>query len=384
MAALRSRNAVLLYKEEVTEGVDPTPTAGTDAVLVEDVSLDFNPTIVQTNEVTGSLDSRGPITGGMTASLGFSVYMKGSGAAGTAPEFGEMLKACGWGETVTGTAVPASPEALGTGASQTAATLGTSAGATDDQYNGMPVDFTSAVTGSGFISDYVGSSKLATLTDDLGAVLTATSNYQIPVNVLYTPASASIPTGTLYLYMDGVRYILVGNRGSGSFTLTSGQPGKIQFNFTGLFSSKADAAVPTATYDTTRPPIWKNGRALIDRYASAMAAMSVDWGSALTNPDNPNALEGFDPAIITRRAMTGSCDPMETLVATRDVMTAFRNGTQQIVHARFGALAGNRIGLTIPAAFYTNQTPGDRDGVATVTVPFSCVGEDSGAYLCFY
>ncbi|MBL6600278.1 MAG: hypothetical protein ISP41_15440 [Alphaproteobacteria bacterium] len=85
MAALRSRNAVLLYKEEVAEGVDPTPTAGTDAVLVEDVSLDFNPTIVQTNEVTGSLDSRGPITGGMTASLGFSVYMKGSGVAGNAP-----------------------------------------------------------------------------------------------------------------------------------------------------------------------------------------------------------------------------------------------------------------------------------------------------------
>ncbi|MDA0341590.1 MAG: hypothetical protein O3B74_08330, partial [Proteobacteria bacterium] len=237
---------------------------------------------------------------------------------------------------------------------------------------------------SGFISDYVGSSKLAALTDDLGAALTATSNYQIPINVLYTPASVSIPTGTLYLYMDGVRYILVGNRGSGSFALTSGQPGKIQFNFTGLFSSKADAGVPAATYDSTRPPIWKNGRALIDRYASAMAAMSVDWGNALTNPDNPNALEGFDPAIITRRAMTGSCDPMETLVATRDVMTAFRNGTQQIVHAQFGSVAGNRIGLTIPAAFYTNQTPGDRDGVATVTVPFSCVGEDSGAYLCFY
>ena len=70
MAALRSRNAVVLYKEEVTEGVDPTPAAGTDAVLVEDVSLDFNPTIVQTNEVTGSVDSRGPITGGIPAQDG--------------------------------------------------------------------------------------------------------------------------------------------------------------------------------------------------------------------------------------------------------------------------------------------------------------------------
>src|SRR5690606_23849564 len=105
------------------------------------------------------------------------------------------------------------------------------------------------------------------------------------------------------------------------------------FQFTGMFLAKADAPVPSGlVYDSTRPPIWKGGVAKINRVASAMASLSVDNGNQLVNPDHPNAAEGFDPAIITARNMTGSCDPLEELVATRDSMAAFRAGTAQIVH----------------------------------------------------
>ena len=92
MAALRARNAVVLSVEESVEGTYETPAAGTDAVLVENLRIQFNPNIIQTDEVTGSLDSRGPIAGGMSAQISFDVYLKGSGSAGSAPEFGELLK----------------------------------------------------------------------------------------------------------------------------------------------------------------------------------------------------------------------------------------------------------------------------------------------------
>jgi len=79
--ALRSRNAALLAKIETTEGVDASPVAGTDAVLVENPQISFNPNTVQTNEVTGSLDGRGPITGGMTVRLGRCRHRPGMGKA---------------------------------------------------------------------------------------------------------------------------------------------------------------------------------------------------------------------------------------------------------------------------------------------------------------
>lgn len=383
MSALRSRNGALLFKIESVEGTAETLSASTDAVLIENPSIRFNPQNTETRELTGSLDNRGPIVGGMQIQVGFDVYLKGSGVAGTAPEWGELMRACGWAEVVTGTAVPASAEACGAGGSTTTAELGASAAATADLYRGMPIDFTGTVVGSSFISDYtVG--KVATLADTMGGAVVATSNYQIPVNVLYKPASTSIPSGTIGLYMDGVLYTLAGCRGTWSLSNPAAGPGKFSFTFSGMFVSKTDAAVPSCTYDTTRPPIFKGGAMLINRATSAMATFTIDNGNQVVYPGNPNAVEGFDPSIITERSMTGSLDPQATLVATRDILGAMRLGTQHIIHARWGSVAGNRVGITIPTALYTAADPGDRQGIMTEQTNFSAIGQDAGAFIALY
>lgn len=383
MTALRTRNGAFLFEVEAVEGTAETPSASTDAVLVENPNIRFNPQNTETREVTGSLDNRGPIVGGMQVQVTFDVYLKGSGAAGTAPEVGEVLRACGWAETVTSTAVPAAAEACAAGGSTTTAVLGASAAATADLYRGMPIDFTGVVEGSSFITDYtVG--KLATLTDTMSGAIVATTNYQIPVNVLYKPASTSIPSGTIYLYMDGVLYIVAGARGTWSLSAAAAGPGKFSFTFSGMFVSKTDASVPACTYDSTRPPIFKGGKMLINRVAAAMQTFALDNGNQVVYPGNPNASEGFDPAIITERGMSGSIDPQATLVATRDIMTAMRAGTQQIIHARWGSTAGNRVGITIPTALYTANDPGDRQGIMTEQTNFACIGQDAGAFICLY
>src|SRR5689334_9956496 len=124
MPTLRVRTAAAAFKLEGSEGVDSTPAANTDAFLAENIVVNFDPNIVQTNEVTPSLDPFDPIVGGTPVTITMDVYLKGSGTPGTAPEFGPLLKACGWAETLTATAIPASPEALGSGSSTTQATLG--------------------------------------------------------------------------------------------------------------------------------------------------------------------------------------------------------------------------------------------------------------------
>ena len=73
-----------------------------------------------------------------------------------------------------------------------------------------------------------------------------------------------------------------------------------------------------------------------------------------------------------------------TLMATRAIITDFRAGNKKIQHYRWGATAGNRVGIVIPETLYTEYTPGDRNGISTEGVGFSATGQDSGAYICFY
>src|SRR5262249_31230969 len=116
----------------------------------------------------------------------------------------------------------------------------------------------------------------------------------------------------------------------------------------------------------------------------AIKTFSLDFGNTLAYPDNPNSSEGFDSGQVTTRRITGSIDPTETLVATRDAMSDFRAGTRRIVHARMGTTTGNKVGITIPQAHLTAQQPGDRNGISVVSLPFEAVGQDAGLFLCFY
>ncbi|MGB4101072.1 MAG: hypothetical protein WBK91_04110 [Alphaproteobacteria bacterium] len=383
--SMRAQNALVLFKLESTPGVDALPTAANDAVAINNPKPpSFSPNIITTNEATGSLDGLGPIVGGMTMSLQLEIMLKGSGSPGVAPEWGKILKACGWAETLTATPVPGSPEACAAGGSTTLAVLGTSASSTAQHYRGMPLVLAGTVPGTSFISDYT-SGKAATLTDTMGGAIVATTNYQVPANVLYSPASTGISAGTTYYYLDGILYKMLGARGTAKFELETNGVGKLMVNLQGMFGGKIDAAIPAnPVFDATRPPIYLNGKCLINRTVAAASRFSLDDGIRLVFPDDPNATEGIQAPLHTARNMTGAVDPLETLVATRDIMTDLRAGTRRIIHTRYGQVVGNRIGLTVPLGQYLNQDPSDRNGLAQVSVPFACVGRDAGAFLCVY
>jgi hypothetical protein len=381
--ALRSKNAAVLFKIETTEGVDSSPSAATDGVLVENISVSFDANVIKTNEANGSLDGSGPIIGGMKCQIKFDVHLKGSGSAGTAPEWGDLMRVSGWAETLTAAAVPVAAEACAAGGSTTLANLGASAAAVAEAYRGMPISFAGTVAADSFVADYT-AGKAATLTDTMSGAIVGTTNYQIPASVLYSPASTSIPSGTLYFYKDGLLYKFVGCRGTMSLAVETGGIGRMSFTISGLFLSKTDAAVVSPTLDSARAPVFRGGKMLMDRKVAGVAQFSLDSGLTLAFPDDPNATEGFSPPIHTARNMTGSVNPQETLVATRDIFSDFRTGTRRVMHLRYGAVAGNRIGITLPQAQYLNETPGDRNGIAQVDVPFEAVGRDAGAFICLY
>ena len=101
MGALRIKNEVILAKIETTYGTDPTPTAGSNAILIRNLTpssegLRMN----DRGAIRGSLGTLQHVYGGKLQKVAFEVEVKGSGAAGTAPEVGPLLRACGLAETV--------------------------------------------------------------------------------------------------------------------------------------------------------------------------------------------------------------------------------------------------------------------------------------------
>ncbi|TWB15597.1 hypothetical protein [Nitrospirillum bahiense] len=384
---IRSRNACFLAKAQPTPLTDALPVPATDAVLGENIAISYNPNIIQTNEYTGSLDSADDIVGGMTAQVTIDVWLKGSGTAGTPPEWGKLHKACMHSEVITNAAIGA-PTAV-TAGTTTSVTLGAPFSNTAQIYRGMPLQISGTPANlNTFISDYTGG--VATLTDTQSVALTTSALATIPANVLYLPTSGAQAPLTIYVYIDGLLWIFTDCVGTVKYDFTSGGAVKMSYTFNGLFKSKTAAALPSSSslvYQTTSKPIWiarAGGAFLLGGNLISGKQMTLDWGASANFPDDPNGQEGYGAPLVTARRVTGQLSVNETLIASRDLMSDFRSGTKRVIHARAGTVAGNRWAMTIPSAQFQNDTPGNSNNIQTAQNPFKATGIDGGCALCLW
>ncbi len=98
---VRIKKTAVLVEEEVTYGVDPTPEAATNGVLLHNVTI--SPLVA--NEIKRDLVGRGlgaqeAILAEVYEKITFEVELAGAGAAGDVPGWGVLLRSCGMGEVV--------------------------------------------------------------------------------------------------------------------------------------------------------------------------------------------------------------------------------------------------------------------------------------------
>ncbi len=89
----------LAAKVETTEGTKET-LAAADAVLVSNIKFSPDIEMAARDCLRGTLSRDPSISGKQKATISFDVEMKGSGTAGTAPDYGKLLKGCGYSETI--------------------------------------------------------------------------------------------------------------------------------------------------------------------------------------------------------------------------------------------------------------------------------------------
>ena len=112
--ALLLRKRLILLETESSYGTDPTPT-GADAVLVRDLSITPQSSdVVSRDLIRPYLGASQQLLANTKVECTFSVELAGSGTAGTAPQYGKAIQACGLSETVTAnTSVKYEPESSG-------------------------------------------------------------------------------------------------------------------------------------------------------------------------------------------------------------------------------------------------------------------------------
>ncbi len=296
------KKQVILAKIESTYNVDPTPTVSANEIFVDSFEeSNEGLRILERNGPKNTLGPLAPVYAGTLKGITLTVRARGSGAAGTAPEFGPLLRACGLGETIN-------------------------AG----------------------------------------------------VSVVYAPVSTGFESITIYRYYDGKRHIYTGCVGNMSMSQDTGDFHVLTFNMVGHFVTETDQTLVTPTYDTSTPIPAINGTFTFDSYNAIIGNLSFDLGNAIAQAVDYNGSDGFGEIRITDRAVTGSFDPEDVLVATYDFWSELTGTTTAAMStAAIGPAAGNLMALTFPAIKLTNVSGGDRDGILTRPLEFAAV-ESSG------
>jgi hypothetical protein len=102
MANRKVRNTAILAKAEVTYNVDPVPTGAANALLISNQTVNpLNAQNVDRSLTRNYLGGSEHLVGTAFIEVGFDVELQGSGAAGTAPAYGVLLRGCGMAEAIT-------------------------------------------------------------------------------------------------------------------------------------------------------------------------------------------------------------------------------------------------------------------------------------------
>lgn len=92
--------ALILAKIETVYGTDPTPTGAANAILCGNVAYDVVESKIERTNIKPTFGALRFVNIGEGQKLSFEVELKGSGAAGTAPEIGPLLRACSFTQVI--------------------------------------------------------------------------------------------------------------------------------------------------------------------------------------------------------------------------------------------------------------------------------------------
>lgn len=343
------------------------------------------------------------IPGARFATVTFSVDLKGSGAAGTAPKIGKLLRACGMSQTLnTGTSSvgstsfvyssrPDGSEPDYTFDVQIATWNGAKSGRLQSVVTAKTSDTNVTFTHTFAPSDGTAGAMETTVHTNTGAVAFAGASALIDdltASVTVSPATETdgfdigdtwitYLTGTedvdsvyaisnsAHSCLDLAAYFVDGDaafrgvrlhsaRGTFTATMEVGQPVRLNFTFMGVWNDSAGIVdsttwVTTQAFDDTVPPAFMGVTFTVAASAQpCFTTCSLDLGAQVAMRGCAAETTGYKAADITGFNTTFGFNPVAALAATSNPYTAVIAGTLSALSLAIGSTAGNIITITAP------------------------------------
>jgi hypothetical protein len=201
-------------------------------------------------------------------------------------------------------------------------------------------------------------------------------------SVTYNPISTAHESVSIYWYIDGVLFKLIGCRGTWQYKLNANGIVVIEFTMTGLFTAPSAAALPTPTYGTQltqipqvatteNTPTFSIGA----WNAAVLRSFSFNAGNDVTYRGLIRRTQILIPSSDERAEFQIEMEPL----ATFNPFTLADAGTTSAVSLVHGVGAGKIATLSIPNLQILN--PGDlqqQDGIAEYQLRGKCLPGASG------
>ena len=372
--SLKTRLSQVAAKIESAEGTAETLTASEATLLPYDPSFAADIAKFARTPARSVYTPLDKVTGRQLASLGVRTELKGSGDVTTAPAWGVWAQLCGMTESVVKTvaigAVSGGPFLPGELVSN-----GSDVGRVVGAVAATPLYYV-LVSGSAFAN-----------TDNLtgatsGATATCSADSLDDKGFEYLTRSGGEVSGTVALFRDGRRKLMVGARGNAQVTGVLGEPLFLTLAMQGVYGSVADVALlASIAYESVVPPSFLGVDVTVQGYAAKLRNLSIDLGNELT-PDEyvgSDAPKGAKSVLIIGRTPTATMDPQAVLVATHDFWGKVVSGAGGYLYTQVGSSAGNTIKVAAPRVQYDTVAEQENAGVEVDAVNMSLTTNDLAA-----
>jgi hypothetical protein len=187
---------------------------------------------------------------------------------------------------------------------------------------------------------------------------------------------------TADVYLDGIKYGMLGGIGTFKGTLEAGKVPLVTFSLKGAYSGSQDITMITETGNlTTAAPIVQSIALIVGSYTPiAVTKLDFDSGTEtamLSDVNSVNAIYGF---VLTGRKPTVTINPLVDTLANHDAIAAMLSGTEYAIIATIGSTAGNKVQLYWPTVQYTEVTHEDRSGILAYAISGKANGTGNNSF----
>jgi len=206
-------------------------------------------------------------------------------------------------------------------------------------------------------------------------------------SAFYQPISTGMESCTLYTYLDGALFVMLGCRGNFEITAETGQYGAINWtmqgmlvtltsgNFTTGFMRDATVASASAAYQAFSvkpPPVFGVALSLDgDSTTFVCQSFTMNMNNEIQQRLDMTEGGGVKSFMLTGRNPQGTLNPEAVTRTDYDFWYKWQAAGESILDLTIGTLTENKVRIYAPAVQYGVPAWGERNGMRTFEMPLS-------------